>query len=331
MVVTLGPLSVVLFDPTPIANCDDCPESAFLVSDSDWLARAVPLAYALLAAAMASVVFMRLVRRYRAASPPLRRVVGPVYLFTLEALAALVAGGIVSAFSESAGLWLEHVALISLAFMPVAFLAGILRTRLARAGIADLAIALGNGMPLRDALADALGDPSLELAYWSAQRESWVDEEGRSLSDPIAKGARAATFVEHGGQRVAALLHDRTLTDQRELVDAVAATASLAFEKERLQAEIRAQYRFLADDHRHRAEPPLGRRHRGAHPQLQPRRRGRRAGSRTEAGSRAATSGRSSSTRTSATRWSSASTPRRRASWRASTRTPSRTRRGRSA
>ena len=184
-------------------------------------------------------------RRYRAASPPLRRVVGPVYLFTLEALAALVASGIVSAFSESAALWLEYVALISLALMPLAFLAGILRTRLARAGIADLAIALGNGKPLRDALADALGDPSLELAYWSPQHEAWVDEEGRELADPIARGARAAAFVEHGGQRVAALIHDRTLTDQRGLVDAVAATASLAFEKERLQAEIRAQYRFL--------------------------------------------------------------------------------------
>ena len=51
--------------------------------------------------------------------------------------------------------------------------------------------------------------------------------------------------MEHGGKRVAALFHDRTLVDQRELVDAVAATASLAFEKERLQAELRAQYRFL--------------------------------------------------------------------------------------
>ena len=59
------------------------------------------------------------------------------------------------------------------------------------------------------------------------------------------RGAQAATFVEHGGKRVAALLHDPSLTDQRDLVDAVAATASLAFEKERLQAELRAQYRFL--------------------------------------------------------------------------------------
>jgi PAS domain S-box-containing protein len=100
-------------------------------------------------------------------------------------------------------------------------------------------------VPLRDALATALGDPSLDLAYWSPQRQAWVDEEGSTLAEPIARGARAATFVEQGGKRVAALLHDRSLVEQRALVDAVAATASLAFEKERLQAELRAQYRFL--------------------------------------------------------------------------------------
>ena len=244
-IVTLGPLSVVLTDSTPITGCADCPESAFVLSDDAGLARAASLAYALLAAAAALGVFVRLVRRYRASTPPLRRVIGPVYLFTLEALVALIAGGLVSTVSDSAALWLEHLALVSLALMPVAFLAGILRTRLARAGIADLAIALGNGTPLRDALADALGDPSLRLAYWSAQREEWVDGEGMTLAEPIARGANAATVVNHGGTRVAALVHDRTLAEQRELVDAVAATAGLAFEKERLQAELRAQYRFL--------------------------------------------------------------------------------------
>jgi len=147
--------------------------------------------------------------------------------------------------TNGAGEVVELAALASLALMPVAFVAGILRVRLARAGIADLAIAIGNGTPLRDALAEALGDPSLQLAYWSPERERWVDEEGMTLSDPIAKDAHAATFVEQGGRRVAALIHDRTLTEQRELVDAVAATVSIAFEKERLQAEVRAQYRFL--------------------------------------------------------------------------------------
>jgi PAS domain S-box-containing protein len=243
--VVAGPLLVTLLDPTPIPTCDDCPESAFVVVDNPSLARAAGLVLAVGAAAIGALFIVRLVRRYHEATPPLRRVIGPVYLFTLVSLVTLVASSLIATVSASVGFVVELAALASLALMPVAFVAGVLRTRLARAGIADLAIAIGNGTPLRDALADALGDPSLELAYWSAEHESWVDEEGRTLSDPIAKGAHAATFVQQGGKRVAALIHDRTLTEQRGLVDAVAATVALAFEKERLQAEVRAQYRFL--------------------------------------------------------------------------------------
>ncbi|HET8812887.1 MAG TPA: PAS domain S-box protein [Gaiella sp.] len=245
VVVVLGPLLVTLFDPTPIPTCDSCPKSAFLVNDSPRLARAAGVVLALGAAAMGAAFIVRLVRRYRRATPPLRRVIGPVYLFTLVSLITLVASGLIATVSASVGFVVELAALASLALMPVAFVAGVLRVRLARAGIADLAIAIGNGTPLRDALAEALGDPSLQLAYWSPERERWVDEEGMALSDPIAKDAHAATFVEQGGRRVAALIHDQTLTEQRELVDAVAATVSIAFEKERLQAEVRAQYRFL--------------------------------------------------------------------------------------
>jgi PAS domain S-box-containing protein len=245
VVVVLGPLLVTLFDPTPIPTCDSCPKSAFLVNDSPRLARAAGVVLALGAAAMGAAFIVRLVRRYRRATPPLRRVIGPVYLFTLVSLITLVASGLIATVSASVGFVVELAALASLALMPVAFVAGVLRVRHARAGIADLAIAIGNGTPLRDALAEALGDPSLQLAYWSPERERWVDEEGMALSDPIAKDAHAATFVEQGGRRVAALIHDQTLTEQRELVDAVAATVSIAFEKERLQAEVRAQYRSL--------------------------------------------------------------------------------------
>jgi PAS domain S-box-containing protein len=244
-VVTLGPLAISLVDPSPIPACDDCPDSAFLVADRPGLADAAGIAFGVSAAVLAAVIFVRLVRRFRGASPPLRRVIGPVYFFTLLALVGLVASNLVWTFDETAGLTVELAALAALALMPVAFLAGILRTRLQRAGIADLVIALGDGRPLRDALAEALGDPSLGLAYWSPQRQAWVDEEGRTMTEPIARGAHAATFVQNGGTRVAALLHDRSLADQRALVDAVAATAALAFEKERLQAELRAQYRFL--------------------------------------------------------------------------------------
>ena len=243
--VTIGPLAISLVDPTPIPTCEDCPESAFLIADEPTLARALAIAFGVLGSSLTAIVFARLVQRYRRATPPLRRVVGPVYLFTLEALAALLASMLVAPFSTRAAIVLEFVALCSAALMPIAFLAGIFRSRLARASIGDLVIAIGNGAPLRDAVADALGDPSLRLAYWSTDRQAWVDDEGRTLPEPIAQGTEAATFVDQNGKRVAALIHDRSLGDQPELVEAVAAAASLAFEKERLQAEIRAQYRFL--------------------------------------------------------------------------------------
>jgi signal transduction histidine kinase len=48
------------------------------------------------------------------------------------------------------------------------------------------------------------------------------------------------TIVERDGRRVAALVHDASLRDDPELVDAVCAAAGLALENERLQAELRA-------------------------------------------------------------------------------------------
>jgi PAS domain S-box-containing protein len=243
--VTLGPLAVSLVDPSPIPTCENCPESAFLIADRPGLTRGVIVVVALSALTLAVLFGWRLVRRYTQASPPLRRVIGPVYLVTLIALVDFVAAGVVGAIDVSAGLVVELVALCTLALVPVAFFVGILRTRLARGGVADLAIAIGDRTPLRYALAEALGDPSLELAYWSPERERWVDEEGRTLTEPIAKDGQVATFVEPAGKRVAALIHDPMLVEQRELVDAVAATVALAFEKERLQAEVRAQYRSL--------------------------------------------------------------------------------------
>jgi signal transduction histidine kinase len=54
------------------------------------------------------------------------------------------------------------------------------------------------------------------------------------------------TPVEQGGERVAVIMHDPSLEDQRELVRAVAATAQLAFENERLGAELSAKIEELS-------------------------------------------------------------------------------------
>ena len=98
---------------------------------------------------------------------------------------------------------------------------------------------------LRDALARALHDPSVEVAYWVPEYTSFVDADGRPLELPDGQGGRSITRVEQGGRMVAAIVHDESLRDEPELVAAVTAAAGIALENERLQADLRARLEEL--------------------------------------------------------------------------------------
>jgi signal transduction histidine kinase len=133
------------------------------------------------------------------------------------------------------------------AFVPLGFLVGLLRGRLARAAVGDLVIELGHPMApgeLRDALARALRDPSVELAYRTSETGGYVDLEGRRVELPDARAGRAVTFVERDGRPVAVVIHDASLEDP-SLVEAACAAAGLALENERLQADLRARLEEL--------------------------------------------------------------------------------------
>jgi signal transduction histidine kinase len=137
------------------------------------------------------------------------------------------------------------LALVTLLMLwPLGFLAGLARTRLDRSLIGDLAVALGESLPpgrLEQALGRALHDPSLTLAYWLPDQRAFVDAAGRPVELPAAGGDRAVTILRHDGDPVAAMLHDPALDDDPALVRAVAATARMTIENERLQAAVRAQ------------------------------------------------------------------------------------------
>jgi signal transduction histidine kinase len=131
---------------------------------------------------------------------------------------------------------------------PVAFLIGLLDARLARSSVSDLVVELDadpNPPELRDALARALGDPSLTLVYWLPEFESWADLDGRPLALPEQGGARATTLIDRDGQHLAALLHNPSLGDEPELLEAVAAAAAIALENGRLHVELRARVEEL--------------------------------------------------------------------------------------
>jgi signal transduction histidine kinase len=116
--------------------------------------------------------------------------------------------------------------------------------RLARGMVAGLVVELGGTSATTDlshALARALGDPSLELAFWFPAEGRYVDGAGAMVKLPDPDSGRSSTFVERDGQPIAVVLHDPVLEHNAELLRSVCAAASLALENERLQAELRAR------------------------------------------------------------------------------------------
>jgi signal transduction histidine kinase len=130
---------------------------------------------------------------------------------------------------------------------PLAFLAGLLDARLAKAGVGELLVQLrANPTPdLRELLAQALRDPTLSLIYWLPQYGSWADQDGNPAALPKPDSGRRVTLVKQNGEQVAALVYDAGLGEEPELVEAVSAAAGIALENGRLEAELKARLQEL--------------------------------------------------------------------------------------
>jgi len=245
--VTLGFVPVVLFLKPAAFGCSRCPENVFLV-DANTSAGATWLdCLSLFGIVVTMLVVARLVQRWRQASRPLRRTVTPVFLaggvmlVTLAILLAIVLLGGSDDFAD----FFFYSSLPALALVPYLFLAGLAQGRMLRGrGLGRLVRRLGGGLgrgELRAALAEALGDPSVELAYWLPDSRQYVDAEGRVAELPAPGSGRSVTEVEREGRRIAAIVHDPTLLEDPERVREAGAAAALALENERLEAELRAK------------------------------------------------------------------------------------------
>ena len=168
--------------------------------------------------------------------------------------------------------------MIALAFVPFAFLAGLLRSRVAgAAAVSELVARLGAGRaaascatrwPTRSATGRCSSPTGCRSGASGSTRRAPVPAAGPG-------SGRICTPVEHDGKPVAMLVHDPSVADERERVRAVGGAAALALENERLEAELRANVQELrasrarivesADAARRRIERDL---HDGAQQQL---------------------------------------------------------------
>ena len=249
---------------------DGDPRNVVAFAEDSQAARVVQRAETALVLVLVPLVIVVLARRWVRASARLRFAIAPVLWAGAAGFAVLLLAIADDALGNPLGDISMALLDLTLAAVAVGFLVGLLRARLARSAVAELVVELGRATApgdLRNALARALRDPSLALAYWLPDGGRYVDVEGRAFELPNESETRAVSVVEREGRTIAALVHDPALSEEPELVESVCAAAALALENERLQAELRARLEELrasrariveaADEERRRIERNL--------------------------------------------------------------------------
>jgi signal transduction histidine kinase len=261
LVIRLG---VMFVSPSARGNCD-CRGTLILKYDQSLQLELVNLAD-LWFGAMTVILIAALAWRWSRSSAPARRGAAPVWIAGVVMLLIGVTGESFFTFADSIVDWhpvipslgdlvwgprreafyrdvLPWVQSVSLLLVPFALLWGLLRLRLRQSAVAALAVDLGRidrPESLTAALRRALGDESLDVAYWSRPAGAYVDQMGEPVELHETE-ERSVTRLDGDDAPLAALIHDPALDEQRALVDGVAAVARLAIENERLHAEVRAQ------------------------------------------------------------------------------------------
>jgi signal transduction histidine kinase len=219
-----------------------CSRNLLLIHGDRSLNDAINVVEAVVGGIVAVVVVTAIVQHWRSLGSRGRRAFGPVVWLAGPAVALIVAQNLadVGNASPHALLWLFGYGPVVFLLLPAGYLVTVLRSRLDRSAVGDLVVRLEHGVPLGElsaVIGRALGDPSARLAFRRSDVDAYVDSEGRPVD--INGSPTAVTYLD--GARAIAILHDRALSDEPELLRSVAAAARIALENERLRAEVRAQ------------------------------------------------------------------------------------------
>jgi signal transduction histidine kinase len=232
------------FDPNCWANCTD---NDFRVRSLPQLAHAIGVADRWFTAAAAAALVAVCVRRVLRDSGPARRTLLPVALPAILFAGAVIAHTIalqrtpLEDPSDRVFQTVFVVECVAVLLLAAGLVWATVRTRIQRRAVARIATSLGQAPPpgsLQAALAKAVGDPELRIAYWLPDAEQYVDAEGRPVAEPVAAPGRAVTALVRDGRQIAVVSHTAALPD---LEPELGAAVRLALENERLQAEALAQ------------------------------------------------------------------------------------------
>jgi hypothetical protein len=183
-----------------------------------------------------------------------RRVLGPLYVYGIAAVLFIpLSPTVAMPLLDLSPITVFVSQIVMLALVPVAFGTALFRGGFARtAEVEELGAWLAAdeaGRPaIREALRIALGDPSVDLAFWV--RTGYVDATGHPTKLPAAGTNRAAVEVDVGTRRLGAIVYDATLIAEPELVRAAGRVVAIAVDREQLTARLRASYEALRESRR---------------------------------------------------------------------------------
>jgi signal transduction histidine kinase len=232
------------FDPACWANCTD---NVFLLRSLPALARGIHVTdrwfTAAAAAALVTICAWRLLKHPH----PSRAALLPTSLPAIVFAAATIAQAIalyrmpLEDPANPAFLVIFEIESVAVILLAAGLVWTAARVTAHRRAVARLVSSLGQAPTpgsLEQALARALGDPDLRIAYWLSDSKRYVDATGQPRAEPVATPGRMVTALVEGDRRIAVVSHAAALPElERELGAAV----RLGLENERLQAEVLAQ------------------------------------------------------------------------------------------
>ena len=233
--------AATMFWNPAFSGCNaSCPANVLLIGDgsrSAW--NTLNTIEGFVGFVITGIVLTLIVRHWRSARGWSRRAMVPL----------LWIGAAVGAEAILTGSLFHFSATVTYALLPLVLLAGpalfvisTVRARTAGGALGTAIVDLEPGASpgqLRDALARALGDSTLQLAFRQPAGAGHLDTSGRAVDADRPDNGRAVVPI--AGSDGAVLVYDEGLELEPQLVKLTAAAASMALEHARLQAEVQAQ------------------------------------------------------------------------------------------
>jgi signal transduction histidine kinase len=235
-------ISTLFFKPVFSGCGSRCPVNLLLVSDSQSIGNIVGVVSLTGSLAIIGILVVLIVRHWRSARGWSRRAMTPLLWISAVVITQYVFQNLVDNLTLVVPNLAVNLAPLVLLTGPVLVIADALRARTARGAVGSAVVDLEPGATpdrLRQALARALGDSTLQLGLRQPESADYVDTAGLPLDLALLGQGRALTpLADPDG---AVLVHDAGLEHEPQLLRLTAAAASMALEHSRLQAEVQAQ------------------------------------------------------------------------------------------